>query len=260
MHLVNGAIAGYGHIGMTHAENVRNNLRAELCATCSEEKGWPSIESLGVIFYDDWQALLDAETIEGLDAVVIATPTFTHAGFAWMAIEKGLHVFLEKPMEFALETYTAIVLIAWFTGWVPARVFGIVKRLFHDDIDTEDAGMVCITYENGVVASIDPSWNRPAAFPTWGDLTMTLCGTKQTFAIDMFNQVLNVHSNLTAPGTTWSTSGTDSDAEMLSTFVAAIVNDPPPPVSGENGLHALKIAIMAMKQAKTGSRWSGKLW
>jgi glyceraldehyde-3-phosphate dehydrogenase/erythrose-4-phosphate dehydrogenase len=88
-HVVKVAIAGYGHNGMIHAENVRKNPRAGLCAINSEEKNRASIGSLGITFYDDWQALLDTETIHGLDVVIIATPTFTHADSALDAIAKG---------------------------------------------------------------------------------------------------------------------------------------------------------------------------
>jgi len=35
---------------------------------------------------------------EGVDAVIIATPSPSHYGIARMALEKGLHVFVEKPM------------------------------------------------------------------------------------------------------------------------------------------------------------------
>lgn len=42
----------------------------------------------------DWEELLDL----GLDAVTVCTPPWTHAELAIGALQKGLHVFTEKPM------------------------------------------------------------------------------------------------------------------------------------------------------------------
>ncbi|MCZ7544269.1 MAG: Gfo/Idh/MocA family oxidoreductase [Anaerolineae bacterium] len=43
------------------------------------------------------------------DAVVITTPTFTHAELAIMAADAGKHVFLEKPMALTLEACDRII-------------------------------------------------------------------------------------------------------------------------------------------------------
>lgn len=43
------------------------------------------------------------------DAVVITTPTFTHAALAVMAAEAGKHIFLEKPMALTLEECDQII-------------------------------------------------------------------------------------------------------------------------------------------------------
>ena len=43
------------------------------------------------------------------DAVVITTPTFTHAELATMAARTGKHVFLEKPMALDLEECDAVI-------------------------------------------------------------------------------------------------------------------------------------------------------
>ncbi len=48
--------------------------------------------------FDSVQALLDAKTELGLEAVVIATPLFTHKDIAIKCMEAGLHVLCEKLM------------------------------------------------------------------------------------------------------------------------------------------------------------------
>jgi len=50
--------------------------------------------------YDEFQTLLKSDQI---DALYIATPNWRHAEFAVPALEAGIHVLLEKPMEISAE-------------------------------------------------------------------------------------------------------------------------------------------------------------
>ncbi|MHA1682826.1 MAG: Gfo/Idh/MocA family protein [Promethearchaeota archaeon] len=142
-------------------------------------------------------------------------------------------------------TTHAADLIFWLTGWTPDRVFGIAKKLFHDEIDSDDAGMVLMSFGNDAVASIDPSWNRPQSFPTWGDLTLLVYGSKMTVKIDMFNQNLNIHSNSAVKSLSFHPFSTDIDRAMLNDYLNAFRDDVAPPVSGEDGKKALKVALKA---------------
>lgn len=56
--------------------------------------------------YDEYDALLDSGTI---DAVYIATPNFLHRQHALPALERGIHVLLEKPMATSVEDCKAII-------------------------------------------------------------------------------------------------------------------------------------------------------
>ncbi|MBN2150865.1 MAG: Gfo/Idh/MocA family oxidoreductase [Candidatus Lokiarchaeota archaeon] len=144
-------------------------------------------------------------------------------------------------------------LMFWFTGWTPRHVFGIARRLFHGGIDCDDAGMVLVSFENGAAASIDPSWSRPEAYPTWGDLTMVVYGTKMTIWIDMFNQNIDVFSGARGRAAEWRPFGSDANRSMLEHYVRAIADDLPPPVSGGDGLRALKVAILAYESNDKGT-------
>jgi predicted dehydrogenase len=46
-------------------------------------------------FYQDWRDMLDHEK---LDAITVSTPDHTHAGPALMAMSKGIHCFVQKPL------------------------------------------------------------------------------------------------------------------------------------------------------------------
>lgn len=150
-------------------------------------------------------------------------------------------------------TTHAADLIFWFTGWTPASVFGIARRLFHDDIDCDDAGMVLMNFEDGIAASIDPSWSRPVSFPTWGDLTLIIYGTKMTITVDMFNQNLDVYSNSSKKNATWQSFGSDADKQMLESYISALANDTEPPVTGTDGYKALKVALKAYESSDKGT-------
>lgn len=91
------AVAGQGHIGKRHAEMILRNPHAELVAVCDirtpEEckVSYPDIP-----FYQSLDELLEKEN--NLDVLNICTPNGLHAEMAIKALEKGLHVVVEKPM------------------------------------------------------------------------------------------------------------------------------------------------------------------
>ncbi|MFT4513732.1 MAG: putative dehydrogenase [Planctomycetota bacterium] len=51
-------------------------------------------------FYHDWRDMIDREK---LDAITVSTPDHTHAGPALMAMAKGIHCFVQKPLTHTVE-------------------------------------------------------------------------------------------------------------------------------------------------------------
>ena len=97
-------IAGLGRLGKRHAMNLRYRVEgADLVAACSvipEELEWARKE-LGVTqVYADYNEMLDRA---GLDAAYLVTTSSMHASQSIAALEKGLHVFSEKPMGVSLD-------------------------------------------------------------------------------------------------------------------------------------------------------------
>jgi UDP-N-acetylglucosamine 3-dehydrogenase len=108
------ALMGFGFMGKIHAMNIKNHPGAELTAVFSSiEKDKAEVEKLGKTFYSDWRKLLETEQA---DAVVVATPTFTHEEIVLAAIERGMHVFLEKPMERSVAKCQTIIRAAKRNG------------------------------------------------------------------------------------------------------------------------------------------------
>ena len=127
-------------------------------------------------------------------------------------------------------------------------VYAVADRRFYDDIKSDDCGYLSMEFENGVIASLDPSWSRPHPFATWGDVTMEVMGTHGTITLDMFGQNLDVWVN----GNAWANWGSDANALMLENFVEACTKGAPLKVSGEDGIRAAEVALLAYKSVQTG--------
>ena len=94
---------------MVHGTNVvRRAKNAELVALvdANEESLREGAETLGVS--DRCTDYREALARDDIDAVIIVTPTFTHAEIACYAARQGKHILLEKPMAITAEECTAI--------------------------------------------------------------------------------------------------------------------------------------------------------
>ena len=110
--MLNFAIIGFGGLGKSHYRNV-SEVAAKvkdinLVAICDVDEAsfhTQTATNLGAVndnldlsayhLYTDVEELLDKEQ---LDFVITAIPTYVHEKVAVMAMERGLHVFSEKPM------------------------------------------------------------------------------------------------------------------------------------------------------------------
>ncbi len=123
----------------------------------------------------------------------------------------------------------------------------------HHALEVDDCGMLLIAMEDGLFASLDPSWSRPvAAFPTWGDVTLEVTGTLGTAAIDVFAQNIEVYSNQRGR-TEWRNWGDNLDRLMLEDWLRAIRTNSPAPITGEDGLRAVEIALAAYQSAEANT-------
>ena len=100
-------LVGAGVMGLTHAMSLLASPMGELVGVAAPEVD-PRLANLcagaGVPVGDDVAGLMRGG---GLDAVVVATPTDTHAGLVNEAAAAGLHVFCEKPLALSVEEATS---------------------------------------------------------------------------------------------------------------------------------------------------------
>ncbi|MFD0710848.1 Gfo/Idh/MocA family protein [Paenibacillus sp. GCM10027626] len=142
-------------------------------------------------------------------------------------------------------------LLNWILKSDVKEVYGYAATLFSEQLPVDDAGMVHVKFANGAFAVIDTSWSRNKAFPTWGDVTMEIIGTKGTISVDALGQINELYSEENGKAI-WSYWGDDMDAYMIRDFVHALLNDKQVPVTGEDGLKSAQVAIAAYASLKTG--------
>ncbi|HUZ85515.1 MAG TPA: Gfo/Idh/MocA family oxidoreductase [Candidatus Baltobacterales bacterium] len=118
------ALIGAGRAGRLHARNVASSIsdarltavvdtEATAAAALAHELGAPAHGSL-------------EDVLDECDAVVITTPTFTHADYAVQAAKAGKHVFCEKPLALNLHDCDRMIEAARSAGVV--LQVGFVRR------------------------------------------------------------------------------------------------------------------------------------
>lgn len=143
-------------------------------------------------------------------------------------------------------------LMRWITKSEVKEVYAEADKLIHENIDVEDVGIISLEFENGVIATLDPSWSRPDSYPTWGDVTMDIIGEKGVIFLDAFAQNIVVHSDKIMRSKLHYF-GSDLDYLMIKDFIETVKNKKTPKVTGYDGLKALEIALAAYESIKTKS-------
>lgn len=103
MKILRTAVAGLGRIGWQyHIPNIMRHEGFKLVSVADPLAGRldEAEKEFSVKGYTDYDKMLDAEKP---DLVVIASPTIFHTEQAFSAMERGIDVFLEKPMAHTLE-------------------------------------------------------------------------------------------------------------------------------------------------------------
>ncbi|MBI9065022.1 MAG: inositol 2-dehydrogenase [Marinilabiliaceae bacterium] len=110
------AVAGLGRIGKIHLKNLSRNF--------------PEIEVVAVMdVFDESKAIADEFNVPeftksfddllavpGVDAVVICSPTDTHADYVVKAAQAGKQIFCEKPLDLSLQRVKEVMSIIGETG------------------------------------------------------------------------------------------------------------------------------------------------
>ena len=114
--MINVAVAGLGRIGKIHLKNlVRNFSEIRVVATMDvfDESKAIADEFNVPVFVKTFDELL---AVPDLDAVVICSPTDTHADYVVKAARAGKQIFCEKPLDLSLERVREVLEVVKETG------------------------------------------------------------------------------------------------------------------------------------------------
>ncbi len=114
-------IIGIGSFSASnHVPHLEETGKAEIAAVCRRNRELLEIagNALGVDHtYTDWHQMIDQAE---LDAVVVSTPNNMHAECAAAAMEKGLHVLVEKPMALSSKDASKLIAVSQQKGRILA--------------------------------------------------------------------------------------------------------------------------------------------
>ena len=123
------------------------------------------------------------------------------------------------------------------------------KSVFHpSQLAVEDCALLALTFQNGIIATVDPSWSIPANNPYHYDFYLRILGERGIIDLDDTRQALTVISDRAEqPGVSAQSFGRDVDEEMLRHFIRCVRvgENLFPAATGEDGLRALEIALAA---------------
>lgn len=131
----------------------------------------------------------------------------------------------------------------WIVGSEPVSVYTeastSVPRKFPDENET----FSIIQFANGVVGCAHIGWNLPNNHPAGRDFKLDIIGNKGCLNLDLSSQGVQIFAEdgakfpSTAPGLT----------EEDRTFIDCVLDDKPVPVTGQDGIMALKMVLAAQK-------------
>jgi predicted dehydrogenase len=141
--------------------------------------------------------------------------------------------------------------LRWIFGAEFTTVYAEVSTRTHD-IPVDDTGLLMLTMSNGLRVTLDTSWSRPDNYPIWGGVTIDVVGDQGVVSLDAFNNNVRVVESR-GPSNKLIPAVISGDPEMVSAFIDAVKHDTPVPVTGEDGLKALEVALCAYESARRGA-------
>jgi len=140
-------------------------------------------------------------------------------------------------------------LYRWCFGCEVREVYAALGRTSGSKVET--SGLLLVTLENGVQASIDCSWSRPGHYPRWGHLTLEIVAEHGALRIDPFAEHFTVYS-AAQPGPQWVGFSPDPNRAMLQAFLESAARGTPPPVTWLDGYRALQVVLGAYASSRSG--------
>jgi myo-inositol 2-dehydrogenase/D-chiro-inositol 1-dehydrogenase len=162
-------MVGLGHMGQLHMLNaMRVDGVKVVAAADKDKKSRAYAERFHVKTYDDYTKLIDSEK---LDAVIVSLPNFLKKDGVFYASDRGLDVFLDKPVSRGLAEAEAIMQKAQHNGTrlmvgVNYRYFPCVQKL-KTKLDSGQLGDAVIATSELVLNGPISHGAVPVPVPEW---------------------------------------------------------------------------------------------
>lgn len=106
--------------------------------------------------YRDWRTLLDKEK---LDAVIVSTPDHMHAPIAMSAIQRGLHVYCQKPLTHTIHEARALT--------NAAKEAGVVTQMGNQIQSYAEYRTAVQLVHDGAIGQVKEVYSWQAGTPRW---------------------------------------------------------------------------------------------
>src|SRR5437016_3255 len=115
---------GTGGIANSHLGRLAEIEAAQIVALCdvAEERVQEASRRWGGKTYTDYRQMLETET---LDALYVCIPPFAHENAEILAAQKGIHLFVEKPVVLDLELGVRIKEVVEKAGIITSVGYGM---------------------------------------------------------------------------------------------------------------------------------------
>ena len=106
----------------------------------------------------------------------------------------------------------------------------------------EDHAEIMMKFENGVVGILETNWLTP-----YKKRQLEITGVDGIISLDYVDQTVEVYGKNAQKAVV---THTEPLKDELQSFLSCVVNDEEPRITGEDGIHALKVVLAAMKSAQ----------
>jgi len=138
-------------------------------------------------------------------------------------------------------------MMRWVVGSEPVSIYSEASTSVPRVFPQENEAFTTIRFANGVVGCAHIGWNLPKSHPGGRDFKLDIVGSKGSFNLDLARQGIELYTEegakfpSTAPGL----------IEEDRAFVDCVLDDTPVPVTGQDGLVALKMVLAALESIET---------
>jgi predicted dehydrogenase len=148
--------------------------------------------------------------------------------------------------------------LLWCLGAPPKRVYAAASRRLLADLGVDDSVFMTMQFEGGVTACLEAAWNLPDSSIATLDARLEIVGTAGAVYVDIHGQGLTIveggraHRPDTMYGPVVHGQTTGILKEEIAHFVACVLDDREPLISGEQGLDAVRVILAAHRSLESG--------